>query len=228
MSRGFAAPQDIVVHGGHIIVHQRVSVNVFHRERKFVQIAFPRLRQPTGCVYKHGAHSFAAIQNSVSHRFGERSETAIARIQRHFGDTFEMPALFPRPNLKFGFVSFHHSNTSLLQSRRVARAVVLSFQFANASLGIFELSPAQIHQFGSARIGFHALFESKLALFHLADKSFEFSHRLFKSRCFLVCSLGHSRSGVVGEQFTRKRHRIHLRFFELSGEPLEKSQRLAT
>ena len=104
------------------------------------------------------------ISRSIAHRFGERSETALARIQRRFGDTFEMPALFSRPNLKFGFVSFHHSNTSLLQSRRVARAVVLSFQFANASLGIFELSPAQIHQFGSARIGFHALFESKLAL----------------------------------------------------------------
>ena len=34
MAGGLAAPQRVVVHFGHIVVHQRVNVDAFHRRQR--------------------------------------------------------------------------------------------------------------------------------------------------------------------------------------------------
>ena len=65
---GLAAAQGVVIHGRHIVVHQRVNVDAFDRRRRLLAGSLNALAQCGRRQHQQWAQAFAAVQNRITHR----------------------------------------------------------------------------------------------------------------------------------------------------------------
>ena len=67
MHRGLATAQHIVVHAGHVVMHQRVGVNQFHRTGRTQRGRIMPAHRLVGSQHQQRAQTLAAVQHGIAH-----------------------------------------------------------------------------------------------------------------------------------------------------------------
>ena len=67
--RGPPAPQVVIVHGGQIVVNQRIAVHAFKRRRRVQRPLDGHAEQRRALDHKERPHPLAAAQRAIAHRF---------------------------------------------------------------------------------------------------------------------------------------------------------------
>jgi hypothetical protein len=83
------APQIVVVHRGQIVVDERVSVYEFEGARRADEMLERRAESPARRQHERGAQTFAAREETPTHRLVYGARLLLLRVGGH--EQFEMP-----------------------------------------------------------------------------------------------------------------------------------------
>ncbi len=78
----FAATQRIVVHAGHVVMHQRIRVDHFNGAGRTDQFCMVRVKQLAGGKYQQRTYALAAVEYGISHRFVQGAGNLLCRGQK--------------------------------------------------------------------------------------------------------------------------------------------------
>ncbi len=108
--RRLAAAQDVVVHAGHVVVHQRIRVDQLHRAGRAQGCFGVSAHGLAGSQHEQRAQPLAAIEHRVAHGFAKPG----GRLQRHpcRERAFHLRESFGRPPLQIE----RHRSTSALRA----------------------------------------------------------------------------------------------------------------
>ena len=62
----------VIIHGGQIVVHQRVAVDEFYSGGGRISISQVSVQRPVGAIHKNRTYPFAATEAGIGHGFPER------------------------------------------------------------------------------------------------------------------------------------------------------------
>ena len=109
MGAGLAAAQVIIVHGGQVVMHQRIGVQHFDRCGDACGAGLADTEKRGTFHHQEGAQAFAAAQGGIAHGLSETGLGAFDRRQQDFqglldgcGDTRHFPAQINPDNGAFG------------------------------------------------------------------------------------------------------------------------------
>ena len=216
--RGLAAAQDVVVHAGHVVVHQRIGMDHFHRRGDDFQARRIGAGEFARGKGEQRTHALAALERGIAHGLVQaRRRVLRARQAALRGLLRRAPGW--RPSRRRNRLQ-SRSPPSDAASERLEH---LALQYLHLLLCGFQALAALLREFQAALVRGERLLERQPAVFHLRDEAFELRQRLLEAglggSLFFLAHGGchHNRGRLVGQTPNHVKSRAfkHLRYARL-------------